>query len=279
MSKSLKVPAVMNKRMTIGLIVIATIVLLIGGVGVYFLQTKQNQADKVVADKEALVGTNEQVAKRYDTTLASYNSTVDELKYVEPTMSKDSYVATLIQQLQRETAADHLTLTSVRPGPIDDDTAAAATPGDSSAKTAPPAYDETNVDLTVSGTYTQVMTFVYHMTKFPKIVSVQSVSFSPQGGGAPPDGIAKTPLLTANISLFAYIFPDTTAPQSGTSGVTNSASSSDNGNLLTNVTAKASANLGDVARAAIPLPNVADNSQGLVEMAGSKHSAKEGSVQ
>ncbi|MDR3710429.1 MAG: type 4a pilus biogenesis protein PilO [Capsulimonadaceae bacterium] len=221
MFKSPKSSIVSAKRQTTILLILAITLLVSGSGGIYALQSKQTAADQVVDKKQGEVGTNEEISRRYQSTLDAYNSTVEELRYVEPSVTKQSYVPTLVQQLQRMATNDHLKLTSVRPGTIVDTAPAPAAASTSNAsansdngkdkKQAAAAYQTLSVSLSVEGTYKQIMTFVYHMTKFPKIVTVQSLNFSPRGSA--PGGLAsKTPLLGAEIVLQAYLFDDVAAP-------------------------------------------------------------------
>ncbi len=37
--------------------------------------------------------------------------------------------------------------------------------------------------MSLTGTYSQVMSFVYHLTRFPKMVTVKSLNLTPGTGG------------------------------------------------------------------------------------------------
>jgi len=205
MPKSLKSTAVLAKRQTMVLVITAVLLLIGGGVGIYAIQTKQSAADAELASKEAEVGNSQKIAARYQFTLDAYNATMEQLKFVEPAMSQESYVPTLVEQLQRMAVADHLKLTSVRPGlvvdpapPAKTDNSTAAAPATDSKQAPQSTYKLMPFSISVEGTYTQIMTFVYHMTKFPKVVVV-----------------GKSPLLGAEINLQAYLFNQTLADANG----------------------------------------------------------------
>lgn len=274
MSKSLKLPTIIAKRLTALLIAIAVVVLIAGGVGVYVLQTKQAAADKLVDEKQAQVGSNEQITRRYQSTLDAYNATMEQLKYLEPSVPIKSYVPTLVQQLQNVSLADHLKVTAVHPTAIADPPAPKPAAGaETTAKPAPPPYKTMNVQVAVQGTYSQVMSFVYHMTKFQKIVSVQSILFSPQATGPNDSATGKAPMLTADLGMTAYIFDDaalkSALPGSAGATLTSTPAYDNNGNPI----AAAASHVADVTRADMKSAGVHERTGGLLEPAATgKHS-------
>ena len=224
MLKSPKTPTNSAKRQTMILLIFAIVLLLVGGGGISAIQSKQSAADAVVAKRQSEVGTSEEIARRYQATLDNYNQTIAQLRYVEPTIAKQAYVPTMVQQLQRLATSDHLKLVSVRPGSIVDPapaagSAAASNTANDKEKKAPPApYKTMVVMISVEGTYKQIMAFVYHMTRFPKIVMIQSLTLSPRGSTPGLVNVSKTPLLGAEISLQAYLFDDVPSSAPATAG-------------------------------------------------------------
>ena len=278
MSKSLKIPAMGTKRLSTVLIASAGAILLAGCGGLYLLQSHQAEANQAVADREKQVGTNEMIAKRYQTTLDTYNVNMEQIKYLEPSMSQESFVPTLIQQLQEITNSDHLKLNSVRPGPVLEPAAVSAAEG--AKKAAPPSYKTMTLGISVDGTYAQIMTFVYDLTRFKKIISVQSVSFAPKSGTGPDAPMGRAPLLASEISLTAYVFDDAGQPgapvpaqQSG--AVTNTSYTAYNSNPI----AAAAGRAVGVARADFKIANVHDRTQGLLEPAAPDHPNQGGTRQ
>ncbi len=196
-------------------------------------------------------------------------------------MTKQSYVPTMVQQLQRYSTADHLKVISVRPGLVTDPTAVtpSKSSGDSSsssaAKAPPPPYHEMPMQISVEGTYSQIMAFVYHLTRFPKIVSVQSLAFAPHVTALETAAVGKSPLLGADIGLTAYIFDDTkpaVAPANGNGSVAAAVLSAD-GNPI----AQAAGKVADVTRADMKKADLHERTGGLVEPAAAgTHSIKGG---
>ncbi len=64
-----------------------------------------------------------------------------------------------------------------------------------------------NIDVDVTGTYADTATFLYSLTRFPKILSLVGAQMHP---GAPPAGASPTasPTVSTNLKLVAFIFHD-----------------------------------------------------------------------
>lgn len=277
MSRNLRSSVTQAKRQTTILIGIAALLLLVGGVSIYVLEVRQARADADVARKQSEVGTSEEIARRYQGTLDNYNAAMEQLKFVEPSMTQDAYVPTLIQQLTRMAAMDHLKLTSVRPGtPADPPPPAkpanSGSGGDASdaKKDAPSPYKLMPVSIGLEGTYAQIMTYVFHLTKFPKIVMLQGMTLSPKTANALPGEGGKEQLVVADIGLQAYLFDDASdaAPADPAASV-----AADSGNPI----AMAARKVADVARLDDKLSQVHERTQGLMDPSASRiHSLKGG---
>ena len=114
MSRSLNAGAP-HTRLTRVLLGVAGLILVGGGGVIALLNNQIRGLQAVVQAKEAQVGSNEQVAQRYQTTLDSYNDTTRKLQFLETSVTTKSYVPTLLQQLQALAAANRLTVQAVRP--------------------------------------------------------------------------------------------------------------------------------------------------------------------
>ena len=193
-------------------------VVLLGGGGVLVgLNSKLTTLQTSAQQKDAEVSSSEQVAHRYQATLDNYNQTQAHIQYLETSVSDRAYVPTLLAQIQTLAMQTHLSVAAIRP------TASAPAPppapapasGDSGSgvataatkKAAPPPYDTLDVAVDVAGSYADTSTFLYSLTRFPKIVSVDSVQMHPgtalKGGG--PETI------TTNLKLTAFMFHDAAA--------------------------------------------------------------------
>lgn len=199
------------KKLMMALMGAAGLVLVGGGGLLFALNSQATSLQTVAQQKEKEVGSNQQIAKRYQSTLDSYNETQSRIKYLETSVSAKSYVPTLLKQLQTLAADTHLTVMAVRPAPPTPPPAPAARPagGDGSpaadAKKAPPPppYDALNIDVDVTGSYSDTATFLYSLTRFPKIISLTGAQMRPNAG-AP----GASPTVTTNLKLVAFMFHD-----------------------------------------------------------------------
>ena len=212
---------------------VAALTLVAGGGLVFWLNGHIRDGQAAVASKEAEVGSSEQVAKRLDATKATYDQMNSRVAFLEASVAEKAYVPTLLQQFQTLAAATHLTVATVQPSaqsrppprrlPPPKAAEAPSPPGPPRRrprKRSPrPPYDTMNVSLSVVGTYADTVTFLYDLTQFPKILSVESAQFSP-GGGASQPGMKAVPQVTTQLKLTAFVFHDDggPAPQSGADG-------------------------------------------------------------
>ncbi len=186
---------------------------LLGGGGILIgLNSKLTTLQTSAQQKDAEVSSSEQITHRYQTTLDDYTQTQARIQYLETAVSDKSYVPTLLAQLQGLAAQTHLTMSAVRPTappPAAAPAPAAAAGADGTAVGAkkappPPPYDTLDVAVDVSGSYADTSMFLYSLTRFPKIISVDSVAMHP-GTAAAPGGPM---VVETSLKLTAYMFHD-----------------------------------------------------------------------
>ena len=212
LNQSLKA-APTTKRLNMALMGGAGLILLGGGGALVGLNSHLTSLQTTAQEKQSEVGSSEDITKRYETTQAAYTETQSRMQYLEASVSAKSYVPTLLGQLQTLAAQTHLTVTSVRPTAVAPTAPARAASGDGGAdkdlKKAPPppAYDTLNIDVNVTGTYADTATFLYDLTKFPKIISLVGAQMHPNGV---PPGTSPyaSPAVTTDLKLVAFMFHD-----------------------------------------------------------------------
>ncbi len=202
------------KRLSLVLMGGAGLILLGGGGALVGLNSHLTSLQTTAQQKQSEVGSSEDITKRYETTQAAYTETQSRMQYLEASVSAKSYVPTLLGQLQTLAAQTHLTVTSVRPSAVAPTAPAPAKPasgdsagGDLKKAPPPPPYDTLNIDVNVTGTYADTATFLYDLTKFPKIVSLAGAQMHPNGlpPGASPYA---SPTVTTDLKLVAFMFHD-----------------------------------------------------------------------
>jgi Tfp pilus assembly protein PilO len=210
-----------SKQMSMALLGTFGLIFAVGAGLAYLLFSQISRSETDVMNLQAQAGSSAQITKRYESTMQSYNDTVGKLSFLEASVAANQYVPTLLQQLQTLAQAAHLQVTSFKPGPLASTTVkpatanpapaagasgAAANPA-KPAKVAAPPYDTLPVQLTVTGTFREVMTFIYSLPRFPKILCLTGVSLTPASGPAPTGKLVSTePNLTASLKINAYIF-------------------------------------------------------------------------
>ena len=204
-------PAPNAKRLMQVLMGGAGLVLLGGGGMLVGLNSKLAGLETQSHQKEQEVSSSEQVTRRYQETQASFDETQSRIKFLETSVSAKSYVPTLLGQLQTLAAQTHLTVTAVRPVATPpapppakkvDDSGNADSKADAK-KAPPPPYDTMQVNVDVTGTYADTATFLYSLTRFPKILSVVGAQMRPAGNAG-----GTAPVITTNLQLIAFMFPD-----------------------------------------------------------------------
>ena len=196
----------------------AGLVLLGGGGVLVGLNSKLTSLQTSAQQKDAEVSSSQQIAHRYQATLDTYTQTQAHIQYLETSVSDKSYVPTLLAQLQGLAAQTHLSMSAVRPTlppPAAAPVPAPAAGADGAAvgtKKAPPPppYDTLDVGVDVSGSYADTSMFLYSLTRFPKIISVDSVEMHP--AATTPGG---PQVVATSLKLTAFMFhdaPDGTQP-------------------------------------------------------------------
>ena len=204
------------KKIMLTLVGGSGLVLLGGGAVLFGLNSKLNTLHTTAIQSEKEVGSSEQIAKRYQVTKDTFNETQGRIQFLESAVTSKSYVPTLLKQLQTLAQATNLNVTSVRPGTPPPIATPAAHPSDNSAsvtdakKVAPPPYDIVPIDVDMTGSYANTATFLYSLTRFPKIIAVVGAQLHPNGlppGSSP----TASPTVTTNLHLVAFMFHEDAA--------------------------------------------------------------------
>jgi len=217
------------KRLMMALMGGAGLILLGGGGALVGLNSHLAGLQTTARQKQQEVDGSEGIAKRYLSTQEAYTLTQSRMQCLEASVSPKSYVPTLLGQLQALAAATHLSVQAVRPAPpapfvppaapvrsaTGGDAATASSDAKSDAKKAtPPPYDTLGIDVDVNGTYADTATFLYSLTRFPKIISVTAVQMHPGGPTDKADPHA-SPTVTTNLKLIAFMFHEDGADTPG----------------------------------------------------------------
>jgi len=199
------------KRLMVALMGGAGLILLGGGGAVVGLNSHLAALQTAAAQKQQEVDGSEGIAKRYVATQAAYTETQGRIQCLEASVSPKSYVPTLLGQLQGLAATTHLSVLAVRPtapppvAPPVRPVAGAAGAPPAPAAPPPPPYDTMDIAVDVTGTYADTATFLYSLTRFPKILSVTSVQMHPNAQ-TDKDHPGAPPTVATSLKLTAFMF-------------------------------------------------------------------------
>lgn len=142
------------------------------------------------------------------------------LAVLEPTLPNAAYIPTFLRQIEALATGTSNDIQLIRPKPalkssgaksavkINDETGEVvqekgATSAQEAEKKAPKLpYDFVPIELRLQGTYWTVISFLSQLQRFPKMIAVNDISFSPSQSGTLS---ARSPNLTASMELTAVV--------------------------------------------------------------------------
>lgn len=146
-----------------------------------------------------------------------YQDLRGRLSVLEPGLPDSAYIPTFLRQIESLASGTRNDILLIRPKPaikrsaadsavkINDETGAIIEDAGHPAKAAPPPpmpYDFVPIELRLQGTYWTVIDFLAELQRFPKMIAVNDISFSPNQGGLVS---GRSPNLTASMELTAVV--------------------------------------------------------------------------
>ncbi|MBC8137727.1 MAG: type 4a pilus biogenesis protein PilO [Fibrella sp.] len=166
----------------------------------------REQQASIIRNKTQQVNDSQMVANQLDATEAEFQQVQGRIGRLETAVSENDYVPTLLKQIERLAKENNLRVD----GQEQSFEAAPEPPTDPEArkKFVPQPYDKEFITLRVQGRYWNLARFMYRLTEFPKILSVEKLEFRPQDAET-----NKSPLLSITINMTGYLFkPDKNMP-------------------------------------------------------------------
>lgn len=178
-----------------------------GGFACYLQSQNLEFFSKKVSDLRTQLSKQGDVQSQLDDVTKRVQLSQDKLDHLEQGVPQRAYMPTLMTELEGLGKRNGILVTGVRPMP-----AKFAPPpkqsGDKKETKVRKAYEEQDVEVKGNGHYLKVLAFLAELERFPKIVSVQSVTLTPKNDlnskGDPSS-------LEITVELKAFLFP-TTAP-------------------------------------------------------------------
>jgi len=207
-----------SKKSLLCLGVVAILLLLVCSFAYWNLAGRHGVLNKQIVQKEQKLSSSEAIMRRLYAVEQDYTDAQTKLGALEQGVSTKAYVPTLLRQIEELGKSVNMRVVGVRPKP------AAATPpppptSSEDKKTVvvkkPEPYDRLDIDVEVKGKYADVMRFLHKITSFPKIIAVNSVQISPEGGQKEE---LVSPLLSVRLGTTAFILKESAkGAQSGDS--------------------------------------------------------------
>ncbi|MDO8586539.1 MAG: type 4a pilus biogenesis protein PilO [Armatimonadota bacterium] len=218
-----------NAKSLVILIAVAT-ALFAANLAVYVISSGSlNQARGQLKAREDQVENSKRVATRLQESEHSYLEVAERLGALERSVSEKAYVPTLLKQLENTGKSVRLDVVGVRPiinpadgAPVPNRSMGQTDPEQESGKPATPAakkeppkpYDTLQIDIQVQGTYWNTLRFLDELTRFPKVIAVNSVQITPNGAvmsqperRSGRNRYAFSPGLNVTLGVSAFVFP------------------------------------------------------------------------
>ncbi len=169
-----------------------------------------------VQEKQEKLANSEQIARRLPVAEREYLEATEKLSLLEQGVSTRMYVPTFLRQIEELGKKVNLRVVGVRPqvaqkspAPARSTSAASKEEVAQVSRRAEP-YDKMDIEIEVNGKYWDIVRFLYEITSFPKIVTVNDIQVNPVGQTSR----LVSPMLVAKVNATAFILKD----QPGASG-------------------------------------------------------------
>lgn len=198
-----------KKPVNTKLFIAFSVLALFGGGGACYLQMQNlDYFGKKVEDLRAQLAKQGNVESELEEITQKVQLSQEKLNHLEQGVPQRAYMPTLMTEIEALGQRNGILVTGVRPMPAK--FAAPAKSGDKSGEPVKKAYEEQDVEVKGNGHYLKVLAFLSELERFPKIVSVQSVTLTPKNDlNAKGDKSS----LDVTVELKAFLFP-TSSPAS-----------------------------------------------------------------
>lgn len=195
-----------SKRTAIIMGSLAGGILLLTG-GLYFWQSSEiDRIEKDVAAKQDEVHHGERAAKQLEVVRQDAAAVDGKLRFLEQNVSSGAYIPTMLQQMEKRAGSFGLVVTNSRhnievpppPPPLSREEQKAG-----KKPPPPPPYNKARIEMDLNGTYGNVARFIHSLTRFEKIIAVNSVMEQTKM-----DATSSSPSLSVRLVMTGYVFPD-----------------------------------------------------------------------
>lgn len=191
-------------RLAVGMAAAGLLGVVASGV-VYALHTRDTeQIQQRIDSKLDEARTGERTARQLELVREEETKLATQLRDLEASVTPSLYVPSLLRQVDQLARSMQLDVVSIQH--VFEATPSAPPDGASDEdkkKFRPLPYDKDHIDLEVRGRYWTLAKFVHQLTRFPKILAVETVSQQPASGEQAVPG-----MLVARIRMTGFVFKD-----------------------------------------------------------------------
>jgi Tfp pilus assembly protein PilO len=231
-----------SKNTIIMLSAVCALIIIAAGTVAYFQNEELTKLKTTLRQKEQEVQDGKSIATRKEAALTALAADEEQIRFLEEGVSDVTYVATMLQQLEKLAYATHNKVNAVRPQIIvqaptrleqrrDPEAQAKgekAKAGEKKEVKKEEPYTPLTIQLSLVGNYRSVQEFTDRLMRFPKIMAVEKFSLVPYNG---PAGSGLKDQLAIEMELTAFIMKNQTprAPARTSGPATVAAGGSANG--------------------------------------------------
>ena len=175
--------------------------------GLYVWQTGEiERIEKEVQDKRDEVKNGERTAQQLEQVRAEAAVVDGKLHYLEQNVSQGAYIPTMLQQMEKKANTFGLIVNNSHqnievppsPPPLTKEEIK-----EGKKLPPPPPYNKAMIEMDLTGTYHNVARFIHSLTRFEKIIAVNSVMEQSKQ-----DKANASPTLTVRLMMTGYVFPE-----------------------------------------------------------------------
>ncbi len=205
-----------DRKVVFALLGIAMLCMIGLGASLYHAKTRElSKLHKELKAKESELAEVREKLTELPTLEANYTKLQARLSVLEPALPDSAYIPTFLRQIEGLATGTRNGILMIRPKPVVQRSAAPkATINDetgeiirneAAGEQARPVafpYDFVPIELRLEGTYWTAINFLSELQKFPKMIAVNDISFSPTQAGI---SARQSPRLTQTMALTAVV--------------------------------------------------------------------------
>ncbi len=149
------------------------------------LAARRAQLSAVLQQRQGRLAEMQQVAAQRQALEQEYAARQQRIQAIEAKLPPAREIPTLLRQMQAVAAESQVTLTLLRPGPLEAPQAgqqpgAAAPAGQPAGQQAAPPYRQFRLELGFEGSYDRVVTFLRRLENFPRFIAMTQFTLAVQ---------------------------------------------------------------------------------------------------